>query len=93
MTSTIATTGTTGITKTAYIPVIKLTELERVQKSSEHEFGICDTCDASLDNREDFVVSVVADGLNVRCNACYDYYAIEESISTMFGLSYDEFSF
>ena len=93
MTSTIATTGTTGTTKTTPIPDIKLTELERVQKSSEHEFGICDSCDAGLDSQDDFVCSAVADGLKVRCNACYDYYAIEESISTMFGLSYDEFSF
>ena len=93
MTSTIATTGTTGITKTAYIPVIKLTELERVQKSSEHEFGICDTCDTGLDNREDFVCSVVEYVLHVRCNNCHYYYEEEESIATMCGLiQKDEFS-
>ena len=94
MTSTIATTGTTETTKTAHTPVIKLTELERVQKSSEHEFGICSSCDAGLDSQDDFVCSVVADDVKVRCNACYDYYAEEESLATMCGLvHYDEFSF
>jgi hypothetical protein len=36
----------------------------------------------------------VADDVKVRCNACHDYYAEEESLATMCGLvSYDEFSF
>ena len=41
------------------------------------------------------VVPVVAiDDVKVRCYACYDYYAEEESFATMRGLvSYDEFSF
>ena len=74
-------------------PVIKLTELERVIKSSEHEFGICDTCDTGLDNREDFVCSVVEYVLHVRCNNCHYYYEEEESIATMCGLiQKDEFS-
>jgi hypothetical protein len=97
MTSTIATTGTTGTTGTTATtqrPVIKLTELERTEKSSEHEFGICSSCDAGLDSQDDFVCSVVADDVKVRCNACHDYYAEEESLATMCGLvSYDEFSF
>ena len=94
MTSTIATTGTTETKKTRHEPGIKLTELERVQKSSEHEFGICSSCDAGLDSQDDFVCSVVADDVKVRCYACYDYYAEEESFATMRGLvSYDEFSF
>jgi predicted amidophosphoribosyltransferase len=94
MTSTIATTGTTETTKTAHTPVIKLTELERFEKSNEHPFGLCSSCDAGLDNREDFVCSVVADDVKVRCNACYDYYAEEESFQTFIGLvHYDEWSF
>ena len=94
MTSTIATTGTTGTTATTQRPVIKLTELERTEKSCEHEFGICSSCDAGLDSQDDFVCSVVADDVKVRCNACHDYYAEEESLATMCGLvSYDEFSF
>jgi hypothetical protein len=94
MTSSIATTGTTGTKKTRHEPGIKLTELERTEKSCEHEFGICSSCDAGLDSQDDFVCSVVADDVKVRCNACYDYYAEEESHATMCGLvSYDEFSF
>jgi predicted amidophosphoribosyltransferase len=93
-TETTGTTGTTGTTKTAHTPVIKLTELERAQKSTEHEFGICGSCDAGLDNQEDFVSSNVADSLKVRCNACYHYYAEEESFQKFIGLvHYDEWSF
>ena len=94
MTSTIATAGTTETKKTRHKPGIKLTELERFEKSNEHPFGLCGSCDAGLDNREDFVCSVVADDVKVRCNACYDYYAEEESLATMCGLvHYDEWSF
>ena len=90
---TIATTGTTGTRETAYTPVIKLTEIERAQKSCEHDFGICSSCDAGLDNHEDFVSSIVADDMKVRCNACYHYYAEEESFQKFIGvLHYDQWT-
>ena len=90
---TIATTGTTGTRETAYTPVIKLTEIERAQKSCEHDFGICSSCDAGLDNHDDFVSSIVADGFKTRCNACYHYYAEEESFQKFIGLvHYDQWT-
>jgi len=90
----MTTTETAG-SATRHQPVIKLTELERVQKSIEHPHGICSSCDAGLDDPNDFVCSVVADGVNVRCNACHNYYAEEESLATMCGLvvHYDNWSF
>jgi hypothetical protein len=80
-------------TTTKHQPAIKLTQIERDEKCSQHEFGICDTCDAGLDNRDDFVVTLVADGIKVRCNACEIYYQVEESVETIFCSCYDEFSF
>ena len=93
MTSTIATTGTTETTKTAHTPVIKLTEIERAQKSCEHEFGICSSCDAGLDSQDDFVCSYVADDMKVRCNACHNYFEEEESFQKFIGLlNYDQWT-
>ena len=95
MTSNLETTTTATATATATkdTPTIQLTLIERDEKSCQHEFGICDTCDAGLDNRDDFVVTVVADEIKVRCNACEIYYQVEESVETIFGSCYDEFSF
>jgi len=93
MTSTIATTGTTETTKTAHTPVIKLTEIERAQKSCEHDFGICSSCDAGLDSHDDFVCSYVADDMKVRCNACHNYFEEEESFQKFIGLlNYDQWT-
>ena len=88
MTSNLETT-TTATATTKHKPTIKLTRIERDEKSCQHEFGICNTCDAGLDNRDDFVITVVADGLNVRCNACEGYYQVEESVENLFD-TYDE---
>ena len=95
MTSTLATTATTTPTGTTHQPVITLTEQEREEIYLQHEYGICSSCDTGLDDPADFVSSVVADDLIVRCTACYHYYAEEESLATMCGLiaDYDEFSF
>ena len=98
MTSTIATTGTAATTEPAvtthYQPVIRLTEQEREEIYLQHEYGICSSCDTGLDDPADFVSSVVGYDLIVRCTACYHYYAEEESLATMCGLThYDEFSF
>jgi predicted amidophosphoribosyltransferase len=91
--TTTETTGTTGTTKTAHTPVIKLTQIERAQKSCEHEFGICSSCDAGLDSHDDFVSSIVANDMKVRCNACYHYYAEEESFQKFIGLlHYDQWT-
>jgi hypothetical protein len=94
MTSTIATTETTEPMVTTRQPVIRLTQEERQDKCLEHEYGICDSCDTGLDAPDDFVSSVVAYELHVRCISCYHYYAEEESIARMCGFSdFDEFSF
>lgn len=74
-------------------PRIRLSQFERDEKSSQHKFGICCSCDAGLDDRADFAITVVADGIKVRCNDCESYYQVEESIDTMFGSCYDEWSF
>ena len=72
-----ATTGAWAITKHA--PGFKLTKEERDIKSDEHQFGLCCSCDAGLDDRADFVCQSKKDGeLSLMCNACSDYY-IERS--------------
>ena len=94
MTSNLETTTTATATATATkdTPTIQLTLIERDEKSCQHEFGICDTCDAGLDNHDDFVITVVADRLNVRCNACESYYQVKESVETLFDTSHDEWT-
>ena len=68
-----ATTGAWAITKHA--PGFKLTKEERDIKSDEHQFGLCCSCDAGLDDRADFVCDTREnDGFALMCNACSDYY-------------------
>ena len=68
-----ATTGTWAITKHA--PGFNLTKEERDIKSDEHQFGLCCSCDAGLDDRADFTCDIREnDGFALMCNACSDYY-------------------
>ena len=83
MTTTDATrywTATATATATAVFPVkhepgFKLTEEERNIKSDDHKYGLCNSCDAGLDDRADFVCHSKTDGeLTLTCNACDEYY-------------------
>lgn len=56
-------------------PVIKLTQEERNTKSREHKFGLCEYCDAGLDDRADFICHTPTNiGFKLMCNACHEYY-------------------
>jgi hypothetical protein len=59
----------------AMTPVIKLTPDDRAAKSDEHQFGLCCSCDAGLDDRADFHVDYRASGgFALMCHACAAYY-------------------
>lgn len=61
---------------TTHQPGIKLTQEERQTKSRAHQFGLCEYCDAGLDDRADFQVDYRASGgFALMCNACSAYYA------------------
>ena len=60
---------------TAAAPVITLTSDERAVKSDQHQFGLCCSCDAGLDDRADFHVDYRASGgFALMCHACAAYY-------------------
>ena len=73
-TATAATTAT-SVFPVKHQPGFKLTEEERDAKIDEHQFGLCCSCDAGLDDRADFVCHSKKEGhLTLMCNACHDYY-------------------
>ena len=56
-------------------PGFKLTQEERMTKFDEHQFGLCVTCDAGLDDRADFTCDPrFPRGFALMCNACFEYY-------------------
>jgi hypothetical protein len=56
-------------------PGIKLTREERLKKSHEHKFGLCEYCDAGLDDRADFICHTPTNvGFKLMCNACHEYH-------------------
>jgi len=78
-TATAATT--TGAAATAvdtttktHVPGYKLPVEERMQKFDQHEFGLCVSCDAGLDDRADFTRDPVTNTSGLMCNDCVDYY-------------------
>jgi hypothetical protein len=64
----------TNATKT-HKPGFKLTQEERMTKFDKHQFGLCVTCDAGLDDRADFTCDPrLPGGFALMCNACFEYY-------------------
>jgi len=58
-----------------HTPGFKLTEEERSKKHDNHKFGLCRDCDSGLDDRADFICSILPNGgMRLICNACNDYY-------------------
>ncbi len=56
-------------------PGIKLTKEDRLKKSHEHKFGLCEYCDAGLDDRADFICHTPTNiGFRLMCNACHEYH-------------------
>ena len=52
----------------------KLTPEERATKSSQHQFGLCDSCDTGLNDRADFHCHFDDDKMTLTCNACDSYF-------------------
>ena len=76
MTTTNYWTATAFAVSKKHTPGFKLTADERAMKSDEHQFGVCCSCDAGLDDRADFQVDYRASGgFALMCNACSAYYA------------------
>jgi hypothetical protein len=56
-------------------PGLKLTHEERMTKFNQHEYGLCVSCDAGLDDRLGFTCDPrLPGGFAMMCNACCDYY-------------------
>jgi hypothetical protein len=54
-------------------PGIKLSEAERNTNSRSHKFGLCEYCDARLDDRADFICHTPTNvGFKLMCNACHE---------------------
>ena len=56
-------------------PGIKLTKEERNTNSRSHKFGLCEYCDAGLDDSADFICHTPTNvGFKLMCNACHEYH-------------------
>jgi len=51
-----------------------LTREERLVKSRLHKFGLCDSCDAGLNDRADFHCYFNDSKMTLACNACDSYF-------------------
>jgi hypothetical protein len=70
----MATATATALTTTNTFPV-PLTKEQRDEKSCDYQFGLCDTCDAGLDDRGEVNFHYCADGtIETLCDACNNYY-------------------
>lgn len=67
-------------------PGFKLTHEERMKKFDQHKYGICVTCDAGLDDQDDFTCDPRAPGgFALMCHACIDYYNKTGYVSCGYG--------
>jgi hypothetical protein len=63
------------IQPSTHTPGFKLTQQERSNKHDNHKFGLCFDCDSGLDDRADFICTILPNGgMRLICNACNDYY-------------------
>lgn len=51
-----------------------LTREERLVKSGQHKFGLCDSCDTGLNDRADFHCYFNDKKMTLTCNACDSYF-------------------
>ena len=51
-----------------------LTREERLVKSRQHKFGLCDSCDTGLNDRADFHCYFNDTKMTLTCNACDSYF-------------------
>jgi hypothetical protein len=51
-----------------------LTREERLVKSGQHKFGLCDSCDTGLNDRADFHCYFNDTKMTLTCNACDSYF-------------------
>lgn len=51
-----------------------LTPEERLVKSGQHKFGLCDSCDTGLNDRADFHCYFDDKKMTLTCNACDSYF-------------------
>lgn len=71
-----ATVASCVVSAPRHTPGFKLTHEERDSKSDQHQYGLCCSCDAGLDDRADFVCDPRGKGgFALMCNACDEYYA------------------
>ena len=85
-TATAAATSVTVLASKTHEPGFKLTHEERMKKFDEHQYGLCVTCDAGLDDRADFTCDPRAPGgFALMCNACGDYYNKNGYVSCGYG--------
>ena len=56
-------------------PGLKLTREERMTNFDKHQYGLCISCDAGLDDRADFTCDPrFPQGFALMCHACFNYY-------------------
>ena len=73
-TATAATTPATVVV-TEHKPGLKLTREERMTNFDKHQYGLCVSCDAGLDDRADFTCDPrFPQGFALMCHACFNYY-------------------
>ena len=75
---------TTAVTTTTPVPTkyaetngpfnFTLTREERLVKSRQHKFGLCDSCDTGLNDRADFHCYFSDKKMTLTCNACDSYF-------------------
>ena len=57
-----------------HVPFMNLTKEQRAEKSKNFKFGLCCDCDASLDDKSEFVRQTRLSGEVKMCNACHNYH-------------------
>jgi exo-beta-1,3-glucanase (GH17 family) len=74
-TTTVSNPDTTDSLRAAGPYNFKLTPEERRVKSGQHKFGLCDSCDAGLNDRADFHCHFNETKMTLTCNACDSYFS------------------
>jgi hypothetical protein len=64
-----------------HVPGYKLPVEERMKKFDEHKFGLCVSCDAGLDEPNDFMRDPVTFTPGLMCHDCIHYYSSPHPMS------------
>ena len=73
-TTTSASASAVDTTTKTHVPGYKLPLEERMKKFDEHKFGLCVSCDAGLDDRDDFMRDPVTLTCGLMCHDCVHHY-------------------